>query len=417
MTLRPLPARHISRSAVSQRAHCRTAAARLTRACRSPPGRDAMREPAKRWAPRAGALRAEERGERDLVPLVARERIAPACRRRAPAPGTIVQPGRLVEGRERAVAGEDAEVGPALRNCLARRADATATELPATARGQVGHHGAQPARRIALARVLDLLGEDVERGEYPAVRDEASWTPDAARDRGQQGCLRLARNPGHACSSSARICSSRASGSSPCGCTRIAGSAFTRAGYPPTIGAWPRSCACRSIGGPCARLASTPSTGAASTIPRGSGARRRARSTGTCRRSACSTATRGRRRAGSPAASSTPATTRSTATSTAGRGDQPALIYDSPVTGHAAHASPTRELRDEVARLAGALRGLGVERGDRVVIYMPMVPEAVVAMLACARLGAVHSVVFGGFAAPELAARIDDARPSVVLSA
>ena len=81
-----------------------------------------------------------------------------------------------------------------------------------------------------------------------------------------------------------------------------------------------------------------------------------------------------------------------------GRGDQPALIYDSPVagTGRPLHL---RELRDEVARLAGALRALGVARGDRVVIYMPMVPEAVIAMLACARLGAIHSVVFGGFAA------------------
>ena len=76
-----------------------------------------------------------------------------------------------------------------------------------------------------------------------------------------------------------------------------------------------------------------------------------------------------------------------------------------------------RELRDEVARLAGALRGLGVERGDRVVLYMPMVPEAVFAMLACARLGAVHSVVFGGFAPRELAIRIDDAQPKVILSA
>src|SRR5665213_3237298 len=75
------------------------------------------------------------------------------------------------------------------------------------------------------------------------------------------------------------------------------------------------------------------------------------------------------------------------------------------------------ELRDETARLAGALRALGVEKGDTVIIYMPMVPEAAMAMLACARIGAVHSVVFGGFAAPELAARIDDAKPKVVLSA
>ena len=100
----------------------------------------------------------------------------------------------------------------------------------------------------------------------------------------------------------------------------------------------------------------------------------------------------------------------------AGRGDQPALIHDSPVTG-AVRTLTYGELRDEVAAFAGVLRGLGVDRGDRVVIYMPMVPEAVVAMLACARLGAVHSVVFGGFAPHELAVRIDDARPAVVVSA
>ena len=99
-----------------------------------------------------------------------------------------------------------------------------------------------------------------------------------------------------------------------------------------------------------------------------------------------------------------------------GRGDQPALIYDSPVTD-ARRVYGYAELRDEVARLAGALRDLGVERGDRVILYLPMVPEAVMAMLACARLGAIHSVVFGGFAAHELAVRIDDARPRVVLSA
>ena len=75
------------------------------------------------------------------------------------------------------------------------------------------------------------------------------------------------------------------------------------------------------------------------------------------------------------------------------------------------------ELRDAVARLAGALRKLGVEKGDRVILYLPMVPEAVIAMLACARIGAIHSVVFGGFAARELATRIDDAQPKVVLSA
>jgi propionyl-CoA synthetase len=99
-----------------------------------------------------------------------------------------------------------------------------------------------------------------------------------------------------------------------------------------------------------------------------------------------------------------------------GRADQLALIYDSPVTGAAA-AFTYRELRDEVARFAGALAAQGVEKGDRVVVYMPMVPEAVIAMLACARVGAIHSVVFGGFAAHELASRIEDARPKVVVSA
>ena len=99
-----------------------------------------------------------------------------------------------------------------------------------------------------------------------------------------------------------------------------------------------------------------------------------------------------------------------------GRGEQPALIYDSPVTGTVARLS-YRELRDRVAHFAGALSAQGVTRGDRVVIYMPMVPEALVAMLACARIGAVHSVVFGGFAAHELAKRIDDAQPVMVISA
>ena len=98
------------------------------------------------------------------------------------------------------------------------------------------------------------------------------------------------------------------------------------------------------------------------------------------------------------------------------RGDQVALIHDSPVTGVVSRLTYA-ELRDEVARFAGALAGLGVAKGDRVVVYMPMVPEAVIAMLACARLGAVHSVVFGGFAARELAVRIDDARSVVVLAA
>src|SRR5579864_7531419 len=99
-----------------------------------------------------------------------------------------------------------------------------------------------------------------------------------------------------------------------------------------------------------------------------------------------------------------------------GRAQQTALIYDSPVTGTVRTFS-YRELRDQVALLAGALRMHGVKKGDRVLIYMPMVPEAAMAMLACARLGAIHSVVFGGFAAPELATRIDDAKPKLVLSA
>lgn len=99
-----------------------------------------------------------------------------------------------------------------------------------------------------------------------------------------------------------------------------------------------------------------------------------------------------------------------------GRADQAALIYDSPVTG-VIKSFTYRELLSEVALFAGALRKQGVAKGDRVIIYMPMVPEAVVAMLACARIGAVHSVVFGGFAADELATRINDARPKLIVSA
>lgn len=99
-----------------------------------------------------------------------------------------------------------------------------------------------------------------------------------------------------------------------------------------------------------------------------------------------------------------------------GRGDQLALVHDSPVTGTVTRFT-YRELLDRVATFAGALASLGVGKGDRVIVYMPMVPEAVVAMLACARLGAVHSVVFGGFAPAELAARIEDARPVAVVSA
>jgi len=99
-----------------------------------------------------------------------------------------------------------------------------------------------------------------------------------------------------------------------------------------------------------------------------------------------------------------------------GHADRTAIIHDSPVTGSVRRISYA-ELLEEVAAFAGALRSLGVQPGDRVVIYLPMIPEAVVAMLACARIGAVHSVVFGGFAAAELAARIDDAQPVVVVSA
>jgi propionyl-CoA synthetase len=100
----------------------------------------------------------------------------------------------------------------------------------------------------------------------------------------------------------------------------------------------------------------------------------------------------------------------------AGRADQKALVYDSPVTG-TIKSFTYRELRDEVARFAGAFLALGVTKGDRVIVYMPMIPETVIAMLACARIGAIHSVVFGGFAAHELASRIDDAQPKLILSA
>jgi propionyl-CoA synthetase len=100
----------------------------------------------------------------------------------------------------------------------------------------------------------------------------------------------------------------------------------------------------------------------------------------------------------------------------AGRGKQPAIIHDSPVTG-TKHVITYAELQDRVSRLAGALRAKGVEKGDRVIIYMPMVPEALEAMLACARLGAIHSVVFGGFAANELAVRIDDCTPKAIIAA
>jgi propionyl-CoA synthetase len=100
----------------------------------------------------------------------------------------------------------------------------------------------------------------------------------------------------------------------------------------------------------------------------------------------------------------------------AGRGDQLALIHDSPITGSQQKITYAA-LQERVARLAGALKAQGVEKGDRVIIYMPMIPEAIDAMLACARLGAIHSVVFGGFAAHELAVRIDDAQPKAILAA
>jgi propionyl-CoA synthetase len=99
-----------------------------------------------------------------------------------------------------------------------------------------------------------------------------------------------------------------------------------------------------------------------------------------------------------------------------GRADQTALIYDSPVTNQQKRFT-YRELRDEVALCAGMLKTCGIEKGDRVIIYLPMIPEALISMLACARLGAVHSVVFGGFAPPELAVRLDDATPKVLLTA
>src|ERR1700739_2801856 len=97
------------------------------------------------------------------------------------------------------------------------------------------------------------------------------------------------------------------------------------------------------------------------------------------------------------------------------RADQAALIYDSPVTDTKKTYS-YRELRDHVAQLAGAIAAQGVTKGDRVIVYMPMMPEAAMAMLACARLGVIHSVVFGGFAAAELATRIDDTAPKLGLA-
>ena len=99
-----------------------------------------------------------------------------------------------------------------------------------------------------------------------------------------------------------------------------------------------------------------------------------------------------------------------------GMGEQDAIIYDSPVTDTIVKYTYS-QLKDQVAKFAGILVSKGVGKGDRVIIYMPMIPHAVFAMLACARIGAVHSVVFGGFAANELATRINDAKPKVIVSA
>ena len=96
-----------------------------------------------------------------------------------------------------------------------------------------------------------------------------------------------------------------------------------------------------------------------------------------------------------------------------GRGDKTALIYDSPITGNKAKFT-FKELKKKVSKFAGALDKQGVKKGDRVIIYMPMIPEAVVAMLACGRIGAIHSVVFGGFASNELASRIDDSKAKIL---
>ena len=92
-----------------------------------------------------------------------------------------------------------------------------------------------------------------------------------------------------------------------------------------------------------------------------------------------------------------------------GRGDRTALIYDSPITGNK-NKFTYKEFREKVSKFAGALYNQGIKKGDRIIVYMPMIPEAVIAMLACARIGAIHSVVFGGFASSELASRIDDSK-------
>jgi len=99
-----------------------------------------------------------------------------------------------------------------------------------------------------------------------------------------------------------------------------------------------------------------------------------------------------------------------------GRGDKACLIYDSPITGNKKQFT-YKELRDKVSKFAGALNNQGIKKGDRAIIYMPMIPEAVIAMLACARIGAIHSVVFGGFASNELASRIDDSKAKILITA
>ena len=99
----------------------------------------------------------------------------------------------------------------------------------------------------------------------------------------------------------------------------------------------------------------------------------------------------------------------------AGRGEQDAIIYDSPITNVKRKISYS-QLQYQVSQFAGALLNQGLQKGDRVIIYMPMIPEAIVSMLACARIGAVHSVVFGGFASKELAIRIDDCKPKIIIS-
>ncbi len=99
-----------------------------------------------------------------------------------------------------------------------------------------------------------------------------------------------------------------------------------------------------------------------------------------------------------------------------GKGEKTALIYDSPITGNKSKFT-YKELKSKVSKFAGALKDQGVYKGDRVIIYMPMIPEAVIAMLACARIGAIHSVVFGGFASNELASRIDDSKAKLLVTA